>query len=68
MIYNKAQYKRELVKMIRDEEKGQLEYRAMINALPKTTEFNHVRKLLRSIANDEKYHQTILRRLHGQVS
>jgi len=68
MITSAAQYKRELAKMIRDEEKGQKEYGNIIKALPSTPEFDHVRKSLREIASDERSHETTLRRLYGQVS
>ncbi len=66
MITSLGQYKRELAKFIREEEKGVGNYKKLIEAMPNTPEFDGVRKVLRNIGADEVKHVTYLKRLYYQ--
>ena len=68
MITNLGQYKRELAKFIREEEKGVKDYEELSKELPPTEGFDSIRHDVRRIMFDERKHIAILRKLYKSVS
>jgi len=67
MITSRALFIHKLRAFIRDEEKGQEEYRAFIAALPDSESFDSVRQALRNIASQERNHTVVLKHILANV-